>query len=241
MSGAAVYHLPEMSAFLKVSKVGGFSDLGREREVLMWLEGKAPVPSVLGYQATDEHEYLLSSEILGTAASELLSADRSTAESELTLLREAAITLRQLHEIPIDSCSLDQRLDIKFERARKNIEQNLLSETEEEFAREHDGKRPAEILRELSAARPAQYDLVFTHGDPCMPNIIVDADRIAGFIDLDGAGVADRYTDIAIFFRSFVRNCRVQVNFPDMFCEAYGIDRLDADKMRFYSLLDDLF
>jgi aminoglycoside 3'-phosphotransferase-2 len=241
MSGAAVYYFPDLSAYLKSSKLGGFSELHHEKEVLAWLAGKLPAPKLLGYEKTSEAEYLLTSAIAGIPASDILSAETSTVESELRFAAEAARMLRRMHDLPIDGCELDQSLDIKFARARKNIERKLLSESDAEFAIEHDGKSPIDVYKELFEARPADRDLVFTHGDPCMPNIIIDGDEIAGFIDLDGGGVADRYTDIAIFFRSFRRNCHVEVNVEETFCDAYGLDGLDRDKLEFYTYLDDLF
>ena len=66
----------------------------------------------------------------------------------------------------MEECPFDTRLDWRFARAKRNAELHLLSETDEEFGAEHDGKSPLEILSELVRRRPATEDLVFTHGDP---------------------------------------------------------------------------
>jgi aminoglycoside phosphotransferase len=241
MSGAEVYRLPALSAYLKIGVVGGFSELGNERHALEWLAGKFPVPSVLGFDEIGGIQYLLTSALNGVPASDLLSAETSTIETQLSIAANAAQQLRKLHELPIDHRAPDQRLAVKFARASKNVKNKLLSETDDAFAAGHEGKSPGEVLRELLTSRPDEREVVFTHGDPCMPNIIVEDGEIVGFIDLDGAGVADRYVDIAIFFRSFHRNCRIHVELVNTFCEAYGIDGLDQEKFDYYARLDDLF
>lgn len=241
MSGSDVYFLPDLNAYLKIAPRNTFTDLQNEKNALEWLAGKAAVPELLGYQETLVADYMLTSAVMGTPLSDLLADETSSPGSELALAAEAATRLRLLHEIPIDQCPLDQRLDIKFARAHKNIRFKLLSQTDDQFAAEHAGMKPIDVYRKLLESQPEDHDLVFTHGDACMPNLIMRDGRCAGFVDLDGAGVADRYTDIAVFFRSFEYNCKVRVDVRQTFIEAYGIDQLDIRKMKFFALLDDLF
>lgn len=51
----------------------------------------------------------------------------------------------------------------------------------------------------LEPTWPSTEDLVVTHGDYCLPNMLLDPDTLApaGFIDLGELGVADRYRDLA--------------------------------------------
>ena len=240
-SGVEVYHISELSAYLKVGETGKVSNLARERDVLRWLDGKFPVPRVIGYEYYGPSEVLLISEISGEPGSDHISAPSATEETIIAFARSAATALRRMHELPVENCSIDMRLDARFARSRKSIELELLSETISEFAAEHGGMTPSDVYKDLVARRPDSEDLVFTHGDPCMPNIIVQNGEIAGVIDLDGAGVADRYVDIAIFFRSFHRNSRIPIDLENVFLDGYGIDSLDPWKMEYYTTLDDLF
>jgi len=240
-SGVEVYHIPELSAYLKVGETGKVSDLARELDVLRWLDGKFPVPRVIGYEYYGPGEALLISKISGVPGSDHISAPSATVETIIAFARSAAAALRRLHELPVENCPFDMRLDARFARSRKSIELELLSETDSEFAAEHGGMTPWDVYNDLAARRPETEDFVFTHGDPCMPNIMVQDGGIAGFIDMDGAGVADRYVDIAIFFRSFHRNSRIPIDLKNIFLDGYGIDSIDPWKMEYYKTLDDLF
>ena len=46
----------------------------------------------------------------------------------------------------------------------------------------------------------------FIHGDFCLPNIFADDSGLTGLIDLGRAGVADKWQDIAICYRSLSNN-----------------------------------
>ena len=90
--------------------------------------------------------------------------------------------------------------------------------------------------------------MVFTHGDLSLPNILVKNNRVSGFIDLGKMGIADRWQDIAICYRSLKHNFEGNFNggfpyegySPEMLFEKLGI-AADPDKLRYYILLDELF
>lgn len=51
--------------------------------------------------------------------------------------------------------------------------------------------------RRIIAERPETlHSDALIHGDYCLPNIMLDDWRLAGFIDLDHAGFSDRHVDI---------------------------------------------
>lgn len=240
-SGVEVFYFPELSAYLKIGETGGISDLERERDVLCWLDGKFPVPRVIGYESYGSIEALLISETAGTPGSDHISGLPAEEQDIIDFAKAAAAALRRLHDLSISDCPFDMTLDVRFERSRRTIELDLLSGTNSEFKARHGGMAPRDVYNDLIARRPETEDLVFTHGDPCMPNIIVNDIGIAGFIDMDGAGVADRYVDIAIFLRSFRRNSRLAIDLENVFLEGYGIDRLNDWKIEYYRTFDDLF
>lgn len=239
-SGAEVYHLPGLKAYLKMGRIGGLSDLDREGRVLRWLEGKLDVPKVLEYESDGNDEALLISEIAGRPASNIVSGAGATREEISTFVAQAARTMRTLHSIPADGCPFDQGLDAKFANAWENIRSGLVDV--DDFDEECASKTPEQIFQELCDERPEDEDPVFTHGDLCLPNIIVGfGGEIAGFVDIGRGGVCDRYQDIALFIHSFEFNAAVKIDIESEFCEAYGIEAPDKRKMSFYRKMDELF
>lgn len=237
-SGAKVYYLPELGAYLKIGNATGISDLGREKAALEWLSGRLNVPTVLGFESRIERDTLLISEIPGIPASKHV-ASGLTVETAKEFVAEGARAMRAIHGIDFRGCLLDESLDAKLELAGENVRLALVDESD--FDEDNARKTAAMVYEEVLRERPSGEDLVFTHGDLCLPNIIMNEGRVAGFVDLGRAGVADRYQDIALFHRSFHSNCGIEVDFEGVFCEAYGIPELDRAKLEYYRKLDELF
>ncbi len=237
-SGAEVYYLPELEAYLKIGKADGISDLGREKAALEWLSGRLIVPRVLGFESSTDGDALLISEIPGTPAARYV-ASGLTADTAREFVAEGARAMRAMHAIDIRDCLLDERLDVKLEHAGENVRHGLVDESD--FDEDNAVKTAASIYEEVVRGRPRGEDLVFTHGDLCLPNIIMNEEVVAGFVDLGRAGVADRYQDIALFHRSFHSNCGIEVDFEGVFCDVYGIPELNRMKLDYYRKLDELF
>ncbi|TJY41794.1 aminoglycoside 3'-phosphotransferase [Cohnella pontilimi] len=218
--------------YLKVLPVGSVETLRQEKERMEWLQGKLPVPEILYYEDDGSNEYLLMSEIPGLDASHRLY------ESMLPqLMRELAAGLRAIHEVDIRNCPFDQRLERKIGEAGKRVENRLVDE--DDFDEIREGCTAEQLFQELIREKPADEDLVFTHGDYCLPNVILQDGRLSGFIDWGRAGVADRYQDIALAVRS------IRYNFGEeyvaTFLDVYGITQLDESKVSYYQLMDEFF
>ena len=102
---------------------------------------------------------------------------------------------------------------------------------------------PKELLAWLKGNRPNQQ-LVFTHGDYCLPNLFVKGERISGFIDLGRSGLADPYQDIALCYRSLLHNLTQAGQdwhrYVSLFFQELELTP-DWEKIRYYILLDELF
>lgn len=133
---------------------------------------------------------------------------------------------------------MDRSLKRKLELGERRIEEGKVDE--DDLEEENDQRKPSDIYRELLDAKPKHEDLVFAHGDYCMPNVIIDENRLAGFIDLGGAGIADRYQDIALAIRSLRHNYRSD-EYKSLFMAYYGLSEWDEEKIDYYILLDELF
>lgn len=235
MSNTAVYKLTSAAdeiCFLKVGGAGTRAELQWEAERLAWLNGRLPVPRVLDFVVEDDAAFLLSTAVPGHDFT--VFNDKSDAEKE-TAVRLLAEGLRMFHSLPVANCPLDERLDIKVERARQQMEAGLVDEDNFDAARQ--GQSSQSLFAELLAARPDEEDLVVAHGDYCLPNVLVKNGKLSGFVDLGLAGVTDRYHDLALVTRSLTHN--FGRGWEEKFFASYGIEAPDNAKIEFYRLLDE--
>ncbi len=233
LSQSRVFHLksPEQNCYLKIAPRSFVNSLLREKLKLDWLNNKLPVPEVLLFSEDENTDYLLLSEISGVdASSDLLKDDIPQTIEQL------AKGLQMIHSLPVEDCPFDARLDYKIELAEKRMLNNLVDESD--FDEERQGRSPKDLFQELVATKPADEVLVFTHGDYCVPNVIIENNKSSGFVDWESAGVADRFQDIALLVRSVAHNFGEQ--WTGYLYEQIGIEP-DARKIHFYTLLDEFF
>lgn len=224
--------------YLKTKKIKLGYELVNEVMVYDWLYNKAKLPKVFYYDATLQTEYMLYSEIEGNVASSG-NIIRSIIKNPNFFIKNIARALRNLHDININNCDIAQTLDIKLRKAKRRIEGDLVEEWN--FETENKNKSPKQIYNELLQLRPEE-DLVFTHGNFCLSNMIIGQDNSIGFVDMQRGGIADRYQDIALFIKD-IKN-KINENNDDyikIFIDEYGIDNLNTDKVKYYILLNELF
>lgn len=230
LSQATTYQIqcPGQTYYLKIANTGWLRD---EYERTQWLAPHLPVPRVVAFAEAEGREFLLVTEIPGTDASSI----QMPPERLVVLLAEG---LRQVHSVPIEACPFDLRLDVKIEQARYNVVHGLVDEGDLDESRQ--GLSAERLMEQLTARRPVSEDLLFTHGDYCLPNIIISGDRISGFIDLGRAGIADRYQDLALAARSIEYNLGTP-RYLELFFRTYGITEPDWEKIEYYQMLDEFF
>lgn len=217
---------------MKMMKRGSRQTLLPEAERLRWLQGKLLVPHLLDYRKVEDREILWMSAISGTHA-----ADPTWEERLPDMVSAIAKGLKTVHSLDITNCPFDCRNSVRIEEARLHLENGWVDEAD--FDENRQGCSAAELFEQLQRTVPSNEDLVFTHGDYCLPNILLDQKMNCGFIDWGRAGVADCYQDIALAVRSLTSDFGEQ--WGDLFMECYGIDDADWNKMEFYQLLDEFF
>ncbi len=233
-TSARTYHLSRQGSpglYLKIDRPPG-SELTAEKDVLQWLSAKLSVPRALALDSDAGNEYLLMSEIPGLNA-----VDAAAGITGVALVKLLASGLRLVHAVPAAHCPFDRSLDIQIAAASHNVEQGLVDESR--FDQNRIGRTALDLLSDLTRLRPSSEDLAFTHGDYCLPNVIIDHDKISGFVDLSRAGIGDRYRDIALAVRSIKRN--LGPGFENTFFEAYGLGEPDPAKIAYYQLVDEFF
>jgi aminoglycoside phosphotransferase len=234
-SSARTYHLqrqghPDM--YLKIDDNQPVRKLLEEKSNLEWLADKIPAPRVLLSAVDEGYDYLLTTGVPGTNAAHL--SGRIDSTELVTLLGQG---LRMIHDVDIANCPFDRSLDKEIEAASFNLEHGFVNESDFDGVRR--GQTAGVLYRELLLRRPADEDLVFTHGDYCLPNIIVHEKKLSGFVDWHRAGIGDRYRDIALVLRSIERN--LGTGFAPALFAAYGITEPDEAKLDYYLLLDEFF
>lgn len=238
MSNSQVICFDDM--ILKIQKQS--VEATQEYEMTKWLDGKVLVPKVLSFECIDEINYLLMSRIKG----DMLCAPvyMNNPKQQTKILCQA---IKMMWEVHICDCPYNNCIDNKLILAENLVNLGLcdMERAQKDTYGENGFKSPADLLKWLKQNKPKE-DLVFSHGDFCLPNIFAQNSKVTGFIDLGRGGIADKYQDIALCYRS------LKNNFNGTYGKAYdGFDENsifeelginpDYEKLRYYILLDELF
>lgn len=211
--------------------------------VLNWLKGKIPVPEVLAFEKNGNYQYLLMTRISGE-----MSCSEYYMEHPDELLPLLAQALKMLWAADISGCPKKRDLDSELRTARYRVENNLvdIDDAEPDTFGPNNFENPAALLKWLKENKPA-YEPVLSHGDFCLPNVLLKNGKVSGFIDCGDTAIGDKWKDIALCYRSLKHNFdgtfggKVYPDFnPDSLFDALGIEP-DWEKIRYWILLDELF
>lgn len=206
--------------------------MDRQAKRLQWLQNKLTVPKVVDCGVIGKYEYLITLELRGIEASNEIFSKKTD-----EMINLIAHGLRRIHEIPIEECPFDNSIDHLMSIIQHNYNKGIIdtSDLYRKFGEDNLDK----LLHEVEAiARDLVEDLVFTHGDFSLPNIIIDEGCISGYIDLGNCGVADSYYDLAVVEKSIIRNFGKE--YIELFFDQYGISKIDYQKIRFYQIVEHL-
>jgi aminoglycoside phosphotransferase len=235
-SGSSVYQLTNgagKSTYLKVAPTTWHTTLRPEMNALAWLQDKFTVPELLYYEEYKGLDFLIISTVAGLDGSHAINL--SNPEQLVDLYARG---IKELHKLDIRSCPLNQTLSVRLPDAERRVAAGLVDESNVE--EDNKMRSPRDMLDELVRNQPVHEDIVFTHGDYCLPNLIIDKGQVSGMIDLGKAGVADRYQDISLAIRSLRHNNKTD-KYKSLFLDCYGMNELDEHKLEYYILLDELF
>lgn len=239
--------LSDSSVLIFEDKVLKIQEYNKEAEneyrMLRWLVGKLSVPEVYAYETCDGKAYLLMGKCPGQMA-----CDEEYMRNPAQQVRLLAEGLKSLWEVPVADCPTDRSLRHKLAEAQFNIRNGLVDLDLVESGTFGEGgfENPEALLKWLYDNQPEE-ESALSHGDYCLPNVFFKDGRVSGFIDLGRAGVADKWCDIALCYRSLRHNHSGRYNgrvYPDfdelsLFREL-GIEP-DWEKIKYYILLDELF
>jgi len=223
-----VYHAARPGAPGHYLKVG--SCLRRERDRLRWLRGRFPVAEVERYAERGGRGYLLMAELPGRpATSPDLAGDPDG------VVRAVARAVRSLHSVPVDRCPFTAPAGRQLAAAARAVRLGRVRRPQLTWYYRH--LEPEAILRRALSLRPPRERAVFTHGDCCLPNVLIPDHGPAAMVDLGMAGVSDPWCDLALMARSIQDNFGLR--WVDAFFAEYG-EAVDERRLEFFALVDEL-
>ena len=224
---------------LKIEKTGELAD--NEEKMMSWLYGKLPVPRVLGFAREDGKNYLLTERLRGYMAFDAAFPDKKA------VARILAKGLLAFWAVDAADCPVMHTLEEKLTVAKARMDAG-------EFTHLPDGSASClgfstleGLYAYLNENCPAE-DFVLSHGDYCLPNVLIAEGTFCGFLDLGRAGVSDRWSDIADCLWSMHYNfCELGGMSVEAFeeCKAaffstLGVEK-DEKKIKYYDLLNEFF
>lgn len=215
------------------------SDLEAETARLTWLRRLGvPVPEVLGSGVDQGSSWLAMRALPGRPASDQWPAQER--DHVVDLLAHAA---RELHATSWDEATFDRSLSSVLVEVRERVASGLVDRSWAIAGKE--GPPAAVVLEELESLAGELGDgaLVISHGDFCLPNVLIDETGTAGFVDVGRAGLADPHSDLADITRSLRSHMNPQFGEASArrFLDAYGRDGIDPERLRLHDLLESFF
>jgi kanamycin kinase len=235
MPQAPTYRLVRASEsrYLKITPVDWYPRLPDEAMKLRWASEHLPVPAMIEYGSDGDANWLMTQALPGLDAT----AHPWFAADPARLAVALGEGLRRLHDTaPVDDCPYDFGVWTALAHVQSRVDSGLVDPVRD-LHEEHAHFTAESALAELRRTVPATEDLVVCHGDYCLPNVLLDGDRVTGYLDVGELGVADRWWDVAVGAWSCAWN--LGAGFEDHFYRGYGIAP-DHDRIAWYRLLYDL-
>lgn len=227
-----------------VLKIQPYSiETDNEHKMLQFFSLRNLAPRVIAREVVDGVDFLLMEKCHGA-----MLCDGKFLRKPAHLMEIASNVLHTLWGIDVSSCPVDLTLANKLKFAEYNVTHNLVDLSNVNpttFGANGRFANPESLLAWLIDNQPKE-DLVVTHGDFCLPNVFFDG-ACAKVIDVGRGGIADRYQDVALLYRSLRDNLLGHYGGDyigeldeEAFFAALGIAP-DWDKIDYYVLLDELF
>ena len=216
------------SRFLKMVKRNWYPGIKEEVARIQWATNHLPVPEILQVNLSDKVPWMLTKVLPGGDGNQ-----PDMAADPARLVQMLAHALRHFHEMPVNLCPFDFRLDAALWHASSRLKAGLI-DPKLHFHKEFQHLSENEAIQILHDERPRFEELVVCHGDFCVPNILFHKGTLSGFIDLGELGVADVWWDLAVATWSLEWN--LGAGFEELFLKEYG-QSTDVEKIQYFRLL----
>lgn len=240
MSPARVYKLigRNENLYLKISDSqyhGTTYDVEREKDTMLWLKTKLPVPEVLHFEQYENENFLLMNEIDGVVGYE----DYEQHHDPKRMVKIYSEGIKLFQSISTLDCPFDNSVNNRLNELDYLLRNQLADVNSDNWEDDTPFRDPNELYAFLQTHKPKE-ELIFSHGDFGASNIFIRNNQISGFIDLGRSGKADKWYDIAFCVRSIQHDIGNDKEYLDLFFNLLEIEP-DWDKIKYYILLDELF
>ena len=220
-SGAKVYFIDKDGGYYLKSAAAG--TLAREAEMTRFFHSIGRGAEVLHYESS-ESDWLLTRRVPGEDCTHA----QYTAEPRRLAIAQGEI-LRALHETSAASCPVADRTAEYLAEAMANYHAGRWDAA---LFPDNWGYRSAEEAWAVLQERAPHFRRdVLLHGDYCLPNVMLEDWRFAGFIDVGAGGMGDRHVDL--FWGMWSLNFNLKTDqWGDTFLDAYGRDKVNPDMLR---------
>lgn len=203
--------------------------VGREAQMMQWLDGKINVPKVLECGEKENKEYLIMSELPGETIDNF-------SDNPEEFIGYYAKALNALWSIDIKDCPWDSGVELRLSELRYLLDNNLAYTDDEDWEDSTSFENPEEFYEWLCDNKPEE-EPSFSHGD--ISNIYISEGKVY-FFDLARCGVCDKYQDIALAIREIRHFYNNNEDYERKFLDMLGIS-VDHKKLNYYLLLDEMF
>lgn len=215
---ARVYYInKECGYYLKTAPMG---TLETEAKLTRYFHGKGLAAEVLAYRQ-DTRDWLLTCRVPGEDCTH-----RQYLDDPKRLSEQLGILLRKLHDSDTADCPVPNRTQVYLDTVSRNYSAEQYDSSH--FPDNWGYATAADAWHVVQEYAPFLKNDTLLHGDYCLPNIMLDNWRLAGFIDLANGGIGDRHIDLFWGAWSLGFNLKTDA-WRDRFLDAYGRDRIEPE------------
>ncbi|HIY58533.1 MAG TPA: aminoglycoside 3'-phosphotransferase [Candidatus Tetragenococcus pullicola] len=211
----------EEGYFLKIASA---KSLKREVTLTNYFYKKGVGPKVLAFFKKEETGYMITQRVQGndcTTATYLSEPER--------LCGLLAESLRFLHSLDSSNCPVMNHTLLFLQKVIGDYSEERFNK--ELYTTFGNFQSAQEALEEVKKNGQLLQTDTLIHGDYCLPNVILNNWKFSKFIDFDSAGVGDRHVDIYSAIWSLGFNLGTN-RYSQRFCDAYGRDEIDPERLR---------
>jgi aminoglycoside phosphotransferase len=152
----------------------------------------------------------------------------------LNILGETLHMVRSAELMP----ELRNGLDFELETISILLKENKIDKIK---FKDSTGQVPENVFELLMKEKEEHHSDVLTHGDYCIPNLLIKDGKLSGIIDWGKSGKGDLYRDLSSVEGSLMRNIGIS-GMRDLFI-ILGLDyeKFSRKKIEFYKKIDQFW